>query len=136
MSAMVLIDSSVWIEVSRKDGDLALKQEVGALLQAGHAAMSWPIWVELHLGAKGRRDEENLCGWREVSHWLAFDDACWAGAAACARTCQQKGVNVPFGDLLVHACAARHGVELLERDRHFGMIRQAMKPRAAAPKTT
>ena len=125
---MVLIDSSVWIEVSRKEGDLALKHEVGALLQAGHVAMTWPIWLELYKGAKGGRDEENLRGWREVSHWLAFDDACWTEATNCARTCQRKGVNVPFGDILVHACATRHGVELLERDQHFDMIRQAVKP--------
>lgn len=128
MSAMVLIDSSVWIEVSRKEGDLALKQELGALLQAGQAAMTWPIWLELYQGAKGQRDEENLRGWREVSHWLPFDDACWTEAATCARTCQRKGVNVPFGDILVQACATRHGVALLERDRHFGMIRQAVQP--------
>jgi hypothetical protein len=37
-------------------------------------------------------------------------------------------VNVPFGDVLVFACATRHGVELLERDRHFAMIRKAVKP--------
>jgi hypothetical protein len=40
-----------------------------------------PVWVELHQGARGRREEENLKGWREVSHWLEFDDDCWAEAA-------------------------------------------------------
>jgi uncharacterized membrane protein YedE/YeeE len=27
----------------------------------------------------------------------------------------RAGVNVPFGDVLVFACATRHGVALLER---------------------
>jgi predicted nucleic acid-binding protein len=39
----------------------------------------------------------------------------------------QAGVNVPFGDVLVFACATSHGVELLERDRHFGMIAKVMQ---------
>jgi hypothetical protein len=54
------------------------------------------IWVELHQRAKGKREEENLMGWREVSQWLDFDDACWAEAAKTARACLQAGINVPF----------------------------------------
>ena len=125
MKSVILIDSSVWVEVGRKTGNQTLKNEVAALLRAGRTAMTWPVWVELHQGAKGRREEESLKGWREVSHWLAFDDACWIKAAATARACLRAGVNVPLGDMLVHACATRHGVELLERDRHFALIRKA-----------
>ena len=127
MKPSILIDGSVWVEVSRKSGDELLKAELAELLRAGRTAMTWPVWVELHQGAKGRRDEENLKGWREVSHWLEFDDDCWAEAAKTARACLRSGVNVPFGDVLVFACATRHGVELLERDRHFAMIRKAME---------
>ena len=127
MSSTILIDSSVWVEVSHKTGDESLKAELAALLRAGRTAMTWPVWVELHQGAKGTREEENLKGWREVSRWLDFDDACWTEAAATARACLRAGVNVPFGDVLVFACATRHGVELLERDRHFAMIAKVMK---------
>jgi predicted nucleic acid-binding protein len=127
MSTAILIDSSVWVEVSRKSGDESLKAELAVLLRAGRTAMTWPVWVELHQGAKGKREEENLKGWREVSQWLDFDDACWAEAAKTARACLRAGVNVPFGDVLVFACATRHGAELLERDRHFAMIAKVMK---------
>lgn len=126
MRTMILIDSSVWVEVSRKGGDESLKAELAELLRAGRTAMTWPVWLELHQGAKGKRDEENLKGWREVSHWLEFDGDCWAEAAKTARACLRSGVNVPFGDVLVFACATRHRVELLERDRHFAMIRKVM----------
>jgi len=44
-----------------------------------------------------------------------------------ARACLRSGLNVPFGDVLVYACAKRHGVELLERDRHFAMIGKAVE---------
>ena len=127
MKSVILIDSSVWVEVSRKTGDESLKAELAELLRTGRSAMTWPIWMELYQGAKGKREEENLRGWREVSQWLDFDDACWTEAAKIARACLQAGINVPFGDVLVFACARRHGVELLERDRHFGMIAKVMQ---------
>lgn len=127
MKPIVLIDASVWIEVSRKDGDELLREKLATLLRDGHAAMTWPVWAELHQGAKGQREEQNLKGWREECHWLEFDDACWAEAAATARSCQRSGVNVPFGDVLIFACAQRYQVELLERDRHFAMIRRAVE---------
>jgi predicted nucleic acid-binding protein len=127
MKNIVLIDSSVWVEVSRDRGDASLKERIADLMHAGKTAMSWPVWMELYQGAKGAREESNLLGWRNVSVWLDFDDACWAEAAKTARACLRAGVNVPFGDVLVYACAARYGVELLEKDRHFAMIRKAMK---------
>ena len=126
MKPAILIDTSVWVEVSRKTGDESLKAELAALLRAGRTAMTWPVWMELHQGARGRREEENLKGWREECRWLEFDDACWAEASATARTCLRSGVNVPFGDVLVSACARRYDVELLERNRHFAMIAKAM----------
>jgi predicted nucleic acid-binding protein len=127
MKTTVLIDSSVWVEVSREAGDQALKDEVAELIRDGRVAMTWPVWVEMNKGAKGPREEENLRGWREVSTWLAFDDACWSETAATARACQRSGVNVPSGDIMIFACAVRYGVELKELDRHFAMIRKAMK---------
>jgi Arc/MetJ family transcription regulator len=85
-------------------------------------------------GAKTKREAvvKALEGYRLVESkkacaWLAFDEACWTEAAATARACLRAGVKVPLGDVLVYACATRHGVELLERDRHFAMIRKAMK---------
>jgi len=122
MKKLILVDSSVWIEATRKNGDETLKAELVLLLEKRRTAMAWPVWVELFQGAKGRREEENLQGWRMISHWLEFDPACWQLAAEVARACQRAGVNVPFGDVLVFACARRHKVELLECDKHFAMI--------------
>ena len=122
MKSAVLIDSSAWVEVSRKGGDEALRGEVESLLLNRQAAMAAPVWVELFQGAKGKREEEQLERWRSLCRWLDFDQDCWNQAAISARSCLRAGVNVPFGDLLVHACARRHKVALLERDKHFAMI--------------
>ncbi|MEI6818041.1 MAG: PIN domain-containing protein [Verrucomicrobiota bacterium] len=127
MKGLVLVDSSAWVEASRLGGDPGITARVEGLIQVGLTAMSEPVWLELYQGARGKREEEQLARWRALSVWLEFDTACWQQAAKIARICLRTGVNVPFGDVLVDACARRYGVELLERDRHFAMIAQAMK---------
>lgn len=127
MKDMVLVDSSVWIAATRLGGDPQTAAELGKLLLSGRVAMTEPIWVELFQGIKSKREEARLAELKLACTWLAFDEACWTEVAAIARACLRAGVNVPLGDVLVFACATRHGVELLERDRHFTMIRKAVK---------
>jgi predicted nucleic acid-binding protein len=127
MKDRVLVDSSVWIAATRLGGDPQAAAELGELLLSGRAAMTEPVWIELFQGIKGKREEARLVEAKKACTWLAFDEACWTEAAATARACLRAGVNVPLGDVLVFACATRHGVELLERDRHFAMIRMAVK---------
>jgi predicted nucleic acid-binding protein len=128
MKDRVLVDSSVWIAATRLGGDPQAAAELGELLLSGRAAMTEPVWIELFQGIKGKREEARLAESKKACTWLAFDEACWTEAAATARACLRTGVNVPLGDVLVFACAKRHGVELMERDRHFTMIRKAVKP--------
>lgn len=127
MKNVVLVDSSIWIETTRKGGDPADAAELGELLLSGRAAMTEPVWLEIYQGIRGKKEQERLEDSRKSCVWLTFDKACWIEAATTARACQRAGVNVPFGDILVHACAVRYGVELRERDRHFAMIRGAIK---------
>ena len=127
MKELVLVDSSVWIQATRKGGDPVIAAQRGELLVSGMAAMTDPVWLEMYQGIRGKKEEVRLEESRRSCTWLDFDKACWVEAAATARACLRAGVNVPFGDILVHACAARYGVELREMDRHFAMIRRAMK---------
>lgn len=122
-----LVDSSVWVEAGRTGGDPEIVARLTDLISSGLAAMTAPVWMELYQGIRGKREEARLEMTRSLCVWLEFDDVCWEEAARIARICLRSGLNVPFGDVLVFACATRHGVELLERDRHFGMIRKAME---------
>ena len=127
MKHCLLVDSSVWIAATRRGGDESAAAELGELLTTGRAAMTQPIWLELFQGIKSKQEEQRLVVSKKSCVWLDFDDACWNEAAKTARACQRAGVNVPFGDVLVYACATRYGVELLEKDRHFAMIRKVIK---------
>lgn len=122
MKDLVLIDSSAWVEVVRSGGNPGMVARVEGLISSGLAAMTEPVWMELYQGIRIKREEARLEITRSLCVWLEFDAACWQQAAKTARACLRSGVNVPFGDVLVDACARRHGVELLEKDRHFQMI--------------
>ena len=50
MKARVLVDSSIWIEATRKGGDPVIAAELGELLVSGRAAMTEPVWLEIHQG--------------------------------------------------------------------------------------
>ncbi len=127
MRGVCLVDSSVWVEAGRPGGDPEIVSRLADLVSSGRGAMTAPVWMELYQGIRGKREEARLEMTRSLCVWLEFDTDCWQEAARIARICLRSGVNVPFGDVLVFACATRHGVELLERDRHFAMIRKAMK---------
>ena len=125
-STCVLIDTSVWIEVLRNGGDEALRRAVTLALNENRAAMAAPVWVELYSGVRGKRELDQLTGLRRLCRWLNVDDECWETTAETARTCREKGVAVPLGDVLVFACARRHEVAIMERDKHFDMIAKAV----------
>jgi predicted nucleic acid-binding protein len=128
MTGICLVDSSVWVEAGRSGGDPEIVARLADLVSSGFAAMTAPVWMELYQGIRGKREEARLLMTRSLCVWLEFDDDCWQQAARIARICLRSGVNVPFSDVLVFTCAARHRVELLERDRHFEMLRKAVKP--------
>ena len=128
MKNCVLIDSSVWVAATRQGGDPKAGARLEELIFAGRAAMTEPVWAELYQGIRGKKEEAALAEAKRVCVWLDFDASCWTHAANVARACTRSGVNVPLSDVLIYACATRHGVELLECDRHFAMIRQAAHP--------
>lgn len=122
MDDHVLIDSSAWISVARAGGEGPLRDEVSRLLELGKLALTGPVWTELYQGIRGKREETELQRLRDSCEWLDFDTLCWEMAARNGRACLRAGVNVPFGDLLVHACSRRYRVKLLHCDKHFEMI--------------
>lgn len=112
----VLIDSSVWIDFLRQaPGEADLEQAI----REGRAAICPVIWVELWSGARGRREQaalRELCG---LCQSLEVDKETWNRAAELRRAAKQKGLHCPLADVLIVACAKRHGVELMHRDKHL-----------------
>ena len=118
---MVLVDTSVWVEVFRKPSRLALED----IVDFDDVVTCLPVIQEV---IQGFRDEQAFARAREAMHALpivespmpasVFDDA-----AGLYRSARRAGLTVRSGvDCLSAACALRHGLELLHHDRDYDAL--------------
>lgn len=119
---MTLIDTSAWIEALRADGDSVIRSRVGALLETGHAVLCDIVILELWNGTRGENEQSKLRRITETLDCVPNTQTVWTTANSLATACRKRGVTVPATDLLVAATVRVHGLDLLEADRHFGMI--------------
>ena len=113
----VLIDSSTWIDFLR-DGE-AKHLEVAAAIRSRRAYLCQPVWVELWSEMRGKREEVVLTHLRDCCEWLEIDAETWHLTADLRRAARRMGLNCPLADVLIVACAKRHGASLMHRDKHF-----------------
>lgn len=116
---MILVDSSSWIHFLRPNGDPVVRSRVEAALTSGEACWCPLVRLELWNGAAGDRDRKVLRDFEDVLLELAIDDDVWAGAYELARRARSAGVSVPATDILIAACARRHGADLETADSDF-----------------
>ena len=118
---VVLVDSSVWFEIQRGRFDLE------SLLENSEIAICPPIAQELLQGAMDAESHE--IAWRVIFASRMLDDPMpfetFEEAALIYRQCLRNGhAIVSSHDCLIAACAIRHNVPLLQRDRDFELIAQ------------
>ena len=92
MTGVCLVDSSAWVEAGRPGGDQEIVSRLVALVGAGLAAMTEPVWMELYQGIRGKREEDRLESTRSLCVWLEFDVKSRQEAARNARICLRSGV--------------------------------------------
>jgi predicted nucleic acid-binding protein len=51
-----------------------------------------------------------------------MDGPVWTIANALAQSARRTGKTIPATDILIAACARRHGVELEHADQHFAAL--------------
>jgi predicted nucleic acid-binding protein len=118
---MILVDASSWIEFLR-GRDSEPGQRVKALLAHGDAAWCDLTLVELWNGAQGRTEKAVLEELESELRLCPINEEVWLVARQLARRCRDKGVTVPSADIVISACAVKHGLELEHNDGHFNKI--------------
>ena len=116
---MLLIDTSSWIHLLRPKGDLIVRARVERALEAGEACWCPMVRLELWNGAGGDREKKVLRDFERVLPELELDENAWRVAYELARRARGAGISVPATDLLIAACAQRHGAELEHSDADF-----------------
>ncbi|MCX7014966.1 MAG: PIN domain-containing protein [Candidatus Sumerlaeota bacterium] len=119
---MRLIDTSAWIHALRSDGDHQVALRVRRMLDAGEAAWCPMVELELWNGARGTHEKRVLSEMHIVLVNLDVDGPVWAMAQSLARSARGRGLTIPATDILIAACARRHGVEIEHADSHFDVL--------------
>ncbi|HYL06649.1 MAG TPA: PIN domain-containing protein [Thermoanaerobaculia bacterium] len=114
-----LVDTSVWIETLRADGDPDMRTRISALTADDRVVLCDQVRLELWNGVRGAADRRLLLNLEQHLETVATSPEVWALARDYARSARGQGLTVPAGDLLIAACAEHHGLGLIHRDAHF-----------------
>lgn len=117
MIMKVLVDSSIWIDFLRNPGGGS--PELAQAIRSGQAVICPVIHVEIWSGIKGKREEAIFREMTELCPSLPMDGDVWQAAASLGRMAHQAGLNCPLADILIVACAKRHGADVMHRDKHL-----------------
>lgn len=118
---MVLVDTSIWIDVFRKPAAISLEK----LVDFDEIITCLPVIQEV---LQGFRDERAFTLARDAMHALpVVDSPMPAGvfdqAVDLYRAARRAGLTVRSGvDCVIAACAIRHGLEVLHSDRDYDTI--------------
>lgn len=118
---MLLVDTSVWIEVFRRHPRFHLE----SVAELDEVVTCLPVIQEV---LQGFRDERAFHVAREAMYALPIVEsplprAVVDDAIDLYRRSRQAGITVRSSvDCLIAACALRHGLTVLHRDRDFGAL--------------
>ena len=115
---MVLVDTSVWIEGHRLQGDPSVKLALRGLLDAFEATLCGPAELEF-LGGARREERERLRAWCSIVPYLRNDQRLWRKAADHYADLRQHGLTIPWNDALIATLALDADCRVYAVDKHF-----------------
>ncbi|MBM4383884.1 MAG: PIN domain-containing protein [Deltaproteobacteria bacterium] len=120
---MILVDTSVWVDVFRRFRPL----DLDAVIDIGEVVTCLPVIQEV---LQGFRDERAFRTARESMLALPciespVRESVVLEAVGLYRSARRSGLTIRSStDCLIAACAIRHDLEVLHRDRDFSAIAQ------------
>jgi predicted nucleic acid-binding protein len=118
---MVLVDSSVWIEALRRDGNVNVKLALENLLEEYEASWCGPVKLEV-LGGARVQDRKKLEAQFSCIPYFPMADAAWDSAKNLAWRLRDKGCTVPWNDILIAALSVKADCRIYAVDKHFQMM--------------
>ncbi len=118
---MVLVDSSVWIESLRRNGRLDVKVALEGLLEAYEAQWCSPVRLEV-LGGARPMDRARLGQHFSVIPYRICKEEDWDRATALAWRIRDRGLTIPWMDVVIAALALHDKVRLFTIDAHFESV--------------
>jgi len=129
---MVLVDSSVWIEAARRNGDLAYKVGLEGLLEFAEALLCGPVRLEV-LGGARAQDRKRLSNYFDCVPYKALDDSAWNHTLDCAWRVRDQGHTVPWNDILIASLSVKWDCRVYAKDAHFDAMSSILGLRLYRP---
>ena len=129
---MVLVDSSVWIEAARRQGDLGCKVALESLLEEYEATLCSPVRLEV-LGGARKEERSGLAAGFAVIPYIPVTEATWNLALENAWRLRDAGLQAPWNDVLIASVSIEHGCRVYARDKHFELMSSAVGFRLYEP---
>ena len=122
---MVLVDSSCWIEASRKNGSIEVKAAVQGLLDEFEALLCGPVELEVLGGA--RADERaKLQKYFNILPYRSSDHKIWRQAMTTSWKLRDAGVTTPWNDTIIATIACQYDYRIYSIDKHFPMMAEIL----------
>jgi predicted nucleic acid-binding protein len=118
---MVLVDSSVWIELFRKKGDVVVSLAVENLIEEMQACCCGIVKLEV-LG--GARDDEKtvISNLFSLIPYLPQSETVWDEVIRFQWRVRKHGLTIPWSDALIAVVANKSGSRIYSRDKHFDAL--------------
>jgi predicted nucleic acid-binding protein len=130
--AMVLVDSSVWIEATRKTGRLDVKVALESLLDEYEATICSPVRLEV-LGGLRKESRKEYEAYFSILPYVAAKEEDWSVACSRAWAMADRGFRVPWYDLMIATISLRLGCRVYSIDGHFELMEQQIGIRLYRP---
>ncbi len=118
---MVLVDSCIWIEAAKREGDLKVKLALEELLSEGEAAVCGPVKLEI-LGAVRQDRRQSFARRMQVVPYFPMPDDLWENAVRLSWRLRDGGLTVPWNDILITALGLERKLRVYSIDGHFASI--------------
>jgi len=121
---MKLVDTSSWIHALRKSGNQDTRARVFRLLEDGDAAWCHVVRLELWQGAVHPKEIAYLKDLEKDIPCLPMTETAWDHACKTAFKLRKAGETLRLTDVMIHACAHAHGIEVEHMDKHFDTLKR------------
>lgn len=122
---MVLVDSSIWIEASRKTGDLRVKVGLEGLLDEYEALLCSPVRLEVLAGARKEERKMLFADFSCLPYVRVTEDDYLAAVRNTWRL-RDAGITVPNTDILIATIALRVECRVYAQDKHFDAMSRVL----------
>lgn len=129
---MILVDTSIWIEMLRRQRPLDLQRLVDFTQIVTCPPVVQEVLQGIHDERAFRIAREAMLALPNVESPMLVD--VWLEAAQLYRNARAAGVTVRSGtDCLIAACALRNDLEVLHRDRDYVQLARIVPLRQRQP---